>query len=367
MKWHFRRSRFVFAAVVLVSFCRPFAAEAADGYPPPAEVKAAFLKLLDRPRVALDPQRTKTETLPSGFVAESLTIATERKADGSIERVPLLVVRPAKPAGRLPAVIALHGTGGNKVQLRGLLVEFARRGLIGVAIDARYHGDRAGGARGAQAYVAAVTRAWKTPTGEPHEHPFFYDTCWDLWRTLDYLQTRADVDGDRLAMIGFSMGGIETWMAGAVDNRVKVAIPAIGVQSFRWSLEHEAWHGRAATIQAAHEAAAKDLGEPEVNARVCRELWNKVIPGALDQFDCPSMIRLFAGRPLLVLSGERDPNCPLPGAKLAFEAAEAAYRETGASEKLQIFVAPDTGHKVTTEQRKAAFDWLAKWLAPRSS
>jgi dienelactone hydrolase len=326
-------------------------------------VKAAFLKLLDRPRVPLEPEKQKTETLPSGFVAEHLAIASERKADGTLERVPILLVRPAKPAGRLPAVIALHGTGGNKGQLRGLLVEFARRGMIGVAIDARYHGERSGGARGAQAYVAAITRAWKTPAGQPHQHPFYYDTCWDIWRTLDYLETRSDVDANRLGMIGFSMGGIETWLAASVDDRVKVAIPAIGVQSFRWSLENGAWQARARTIQAAHDQAAKDLGEPEVNARVCRELWSKIIPRALDQFDCPSMLRLFAGRPLLILSGDHDPNCPLPGAKIAFAAAEAAFREAGASEKLKIIVAPDTGHKVTTEQRQAAFEWLGKWLA----
>jgi dienelactone hydrolase len=362
----FARVSVLLVAALLVADVVVNAAERAGTYPPPAEVKAAFLKLLDRPRIALDPETQKIETVSGGFVVEHVTIATERKADGSVERVPLLLVRPAKPVGRLPAVIALHGTGGNKSQLRGLLVEIALRGLIGVAIDARYHGERSGGARGAQAYVAAVTRAWKTPPGHPQEHPFYFDTCWDLWRTLDYLQARPDVDGDRLGMIGFSMGGIETWLAGAVDDRVKVAIPAIGVQSFRWSLEHDAWHVRAATIQAAHDAAARDLGEPEVNARVCRELWNKVIPGALDQFDCPSMIRLFAGRPLLILSGDRDPNCPLEGAKIAFAAAEAAYREAGASDKLKIMVAPDTGHKVTTEQRKAAFAWLTKWLAPPS-
>ena len=80
------------------------------------------------------------------------------------------------------------------------------------------------------------------------------------------------------------------------------------------SLDNGAWQGRARTIQAAHQAAAADLGEPKVNARVCRELWNKVIPGMLDQFDCPSMLRLFAGRPLLILNGELDPNCPLGGA-----------------------------------------------------
>ena len=31
-------------------------------------------------------------------------------------------------------------------------------------------------------------------------------------------------------------------------------MPAIGVQSFRWSLENDQWQGRANTIKAAHEA-----------------------------------------------------------------------------------------------------------------
>ena len=44
------------------------------------------------------------------------------------------------------------------------------------------------------------------------------------------------------------MGGIETWLAGAVDDRIKVAVPAIAVQSFRWSLENDRWQGRARTI-----------------------------------------------------------------------------------------------------------------------
>ncbi len=134
-------------AALFATFAVARAADSVTGYPPAAEVKTAFLKMLDRPRVPLDPEKQKTETLASGFVAEYLTIASERKADGSLERVPILLVRPAKPVGRLPAVIALHGTGGNKGQLRGLLVEFARRGMIGVAIDARYHGERSGGAR----------------------------------------------------------------------------------------------------------------------------------------------------------------------------------------------------------------------------
>jgi hypothetical protein len=141
-----------------------------------------------------------------------------------------------------------------------------------------------------------------------------------------------------------------------------VAVPAIGVQSFRWSLEHERWQGRAGTIHAAHEAAAHDLGEHEVNARVCRALWTKICPGILDEFDCPSMIRLFADRPLLILNGELDPNNPLPGARLAFAAAEDAYAAAHAADRLEIDVAPKVGHQVTAAQHARAIAWFERWL-----
>jgi dienelactone hydrolase len=331
-------------------------------YPPPADARAAFLKQLDRPKVAADVKELSPPHTENGLTTEHLSIATEKKADGTFERVPMLIVRPEKITGRLPLVIALHGTGGNKEGQRGLITELARHGIIGVAIDARYHGERVPGAHGAEAYVAAITRAWRTPADQPQEHPFYYDTCWDLWRTVDYLTTRDDVDPHRLGMIGFSMGGIEIWLAASVDERVGVVVPCIGVQSLRWSVDHDLWQGRAGTIRGAHEAAAKDLGEKHVNARVCRELWSKVIPGILDQFDCPSMIRLFAPRPMLIVSGEKDPNNPLGGAKLAFATAKAAYHAAGADDKLVIDVAPGVGHQVTKEQNREAVEWLERWL-----
>lgn len=335
-------------------------------YPPVAEVKAAFLKQLDRPRFPLDVKADSPLAEGEGLISERLTFASERAALGGSERVPVLIVRPEMPKGRLPAVIALHGTGGSKEGMKPWLTELAKLGFIAVAIDARYHGHRSPviEKQGATAYNEAITRAWRTPKGQPQEHPFYFDTCWDIWRTLDYLETRGDVDPKRIGMIGISMGGIETWLAGAVDDRVAVAIPAISVQSFRWSLENNQWQGRARTIAAAHQAAAKDLGEPAVNARVCRALWDKVIPGIRDKFDCPSMLRLFAGRPVLIINGDRDPNCPIAGAERAFASAEAAYKEAGASDRLKILVGKGVGHTVTPDQHRAAIDWFVRWLKP---
>lgn len=352
-------------ALVLLVFTQVAAVETRSAaYPPPQDVKKAFVALLDRPRVPLDVKTDSSRERDDHLVAERLSFAAEKRSDGRTERVPVLVVRPADAGPRRPAVIVLHGTGGNKDRMEQWLVDLAQRGMVGVAIDARYHGDRAEGSKGADAYNEAITRAWRAKPGEPQEHPFYYDTCWDLWRTLDYLETRTDVDPRRIGMIGVSMGGIETWLAAAVDERVAVAVPAIGVQSFRWSLQNGQWQGRARTIASAHQAAAHDLGEPAVNERVCRALWDKVIPGMLDRFDGPSMLRLFAGRPLLILNGDRDPNCPIAGARLAFAAAEAAYRDAGAGDRLRIMVAEGVGHAVTPEQREAALDWFSRWLKP---
>jgi dienelactone hydrolase len=352
--------RRVASLIALFASAVPAAAQV-PSYPPPAEVKAAFHKLLDRPKVPLDVHADGMTKLDDGSVLERLSFATEKKADGKIERVPTIVLRPAGPKGPLPAVIALHGTGGSKESQLGFMRELARRGIMGIAIDARYHGGRSGGAKGAAAYNQAIVRAWETKPGEPMEHPFYYDTCWDIWRTVDYLQSRSDVNRKKLGIIGFSMGGIETWLAAAADDRLLVSVPAIGVQSFRWSLDHNKWQGRANTIKAAHLQAAKDLGEPAVNQRVCRELWTKVVPGITDQFDCPSMLHLIAPRPLLILSGKKDGNCPYEGAKLAIAAAERAYKDAGAADRLRVIV-EDVGHTVTPAQRTAALEWFERWL-----
>jgi dienelactone hydrolase len=350
------RTRLVLALVLSATFTATAVAQA-----PPEKAKAAFLKLLDRPKVPAD-IKEGVGTASGNLTVSRWSFASEKKADGTVERVPVLMVSPTNGKGKLPVMIVLHGTGGSKDAVASWLEDFARQGIIGIAIDARYHGERSGGAKGSAAYVEAITRAWKTPAGKPMEHPFYYDTVWDLWRLIDVLEKRADVDPKKIGMLGISMGGIQTWLAASVDDRVAVAVPLIAVQSFKWSLDNDKWQGRANTIKAAHEAAAKDLGEPAVNKRVCRELWSKVVPGILDDYDCPNLIRLFAGRPLFIASGDMDANCPIGGAKLAIAAAEDAFAKAGAKDKLVVRVNAGVGHKVTDEDRKEAIAFCVKWL-----
>jgi dienelactone hydrolase len=329
----------------------------------PDEVRAAFKKQLDRPAVPLDIRKHGSKKDPDGNPLERISIASEKKASGKVERIPMLVVRPQKARGRRPAVIVLHGTGGKKEDELSWLSKLAGKGIIAIAFDARYHGERAGNAEGAAAYHEAIVKAWQAE-GEPPEHPLYYDTVWDAWRVVDYLQKRPDVDKNRIGMIGFSMGGIVTWLAGATDERIKVTIPAISVQSFRWSLDNNQWQARAKTIQPVFDAAAKDLKQPQVNAKVFEAVWKKLVPGLLDTFDGPQMLRLFPPRSLMIVSGEADPNCPIGGARIAMAAASSAYRMREASEKLRLSVAPGVAHTVTDEQQAEALEWFVEWLKP---
>jgi dienelactone hydrolase len=323
---------------------------------PVDQVRKDFKVLLQRPIVAANPS---FQTM----VTDSVMIEKGFFYSEATEKVPVLIYRPVSAKTRkLPVIICLHGTGGSKDGMKDYLNRFSKLGFMAVSIDGRYHGEREKGVAGENRYVNAVISAWQNRDTAHQEHPFFFDTVYDLWRLVDYLVTRKDVDPNRIGMMGISKGGIETWMAAAVDSRIKVAVPAIAAQSFRWSLENDRWQGRAKTIWAAHQQAAKDLGDTGVNKKNVQALWDKVLPGITDKFDCPSMIRLFAPRPLLLLSTENDQNCPLPGAKLVFDAATKAYQSVNALDKLRINIAPNEPHRYTPAHAELTIEWIKKWL-----
>ena len=329
----------------------------------PAATRAAFLKLLERPRVPLAAEVGSPSALKDDLVEIAFSYATEAG-----QRVPGILVKPAAAANstalpaRRPVVIALHGTGGNKEAERALLVDYARAGFIGVAIDGRYHGARAKGGKAAKAteYVAAMLQAFRTG----REHPFFFDTAWDVMRLIDYFETRDDIDPRRIGAIGFSKGGIELYLAAAADPRIAVAVPCIGVQSFGWAVDHDSWQSRIGTVQAAFNAAAKDSGVENPGADFVRTFYARVAPGIDGTFDGPAMLPLISPRPLLAINGDSDARTPMPGLQLCADAARAAYHAAGADDKFVLRVQPKTGHKVNPDSMVAAREWLVRWLQP---
>jgi cephalosporin-C deacetylase-like acetyl esterase len=55
---------------------------------------------------------------------------------------------------------------------------------------------------------------------------------WNAMRAVDYLETRPEVDRDRIGITGRSGGAAMSWFAGAVDERFKVVAPVMGISTY---------------------------------------------------------------------------------------------------------------------------------------
>jgi poly(3-hydroxybutyrate) depolymerase len=343
----------VIGALILSMYCAPVRADSPRAHLGAEQTRSAFLKIIDRPKVDLAAEQ-REEAADAGFTRIHFTYASEAG-----QRVPgILLARQQLLAtrGRHPVAIVLHGTGGKKESELAVLKRLAQRDLIAVSIDGRFHGERGTPAD----YNAAIAKAFR----DGSSHPLYYDTVWDVLRLVDYLQSRSDVDPARIGLMGISKGGIETWLAAAVDPRIAVTIPCISLQSFQWGLENDGWHGRVGTVRKAFDAAAGSEGIDKPDAAFVQRFYDRLIPGIRDQFDAPKMLTLIAPRPLLAISGEKDPINPLPGVRLCEKAATAAYEKAGAANHFKLIIELNAGHTVTADAQTAAVEWFVKWLTP---
>src|ERR1700761_5800866 len=139
----------VFCVGAILSVCSLVSIAQQTNYPPAGQVAVDFKALLERPRVPLNPSFETTKT--DSVIIEHGFIYSEAN-----ERVPILIYKPVTGAKSYPAVIFLHGTGGKKEDNIKMLYQLSKHGIIGVAIDARFHGERIpSGAHGSKEYVAA--------------------------------------------------------------------------------------------------------------------------------------------------------------------------------------------------------------------
>ncbi len=318
--------------------------------------RADFLRLIDRPRVELEPIVGPATTIDRLLEIRFSYLSEAR------QRVPGILVKPAEISGRRPAVIVLHGTGGNKTDALPFLFRLAKAGFIGVAVDGRYHGQRAIGVATIPPMNAYETEIFRAFEGQSVQHPLYYDTVWDLMRLIDYLQTRDDVDRGRIGVYGISKGGVESYLLAAADPRVAAAVPAIGVQTFQWGLDHDAWYGRVGTFQKAFDAAAKSQGIGRPDAAFTKKFYDTVIPGIDGEFDGPRFLPLIAPRPLLVINSDDDPHTPIDGVYLAADAARAAYHQCGLDDHFSLIVQHRAGHQVLPGSQRAVIDFFRRWL-----
>ena len=325
----------------------------AEAPPDVAAVRQALKRVIDRPPVALAPT---TRPMPDrdGLSVTHVTITSEPG-----QTVPALILE-SRPVTKRPAVIVLHGTGGRKEDNLPLAMTLAERGFVAVVLDGRYHGERCAAGKGTVDYYAAIARAY----ADGKSHPWLFDTVYDVTRMIDYLQTRDDVDPNRIGLMGFSKGGMETYLTAAYDQRVAVAVPCIGVQSFAWGLANDGWHQRIGTVQGGFDLAAAHDGVDKPDAAFVKKFYDRLLPGIDGVLDGPSVIPTICPRPLLTINGETDGINPITGVRLALAATTAAYDRAGAADHFVGEIETGVGHDVTTKYRNEAVEWLVRWLKP---
>lgn len=243
-------------------------------------------------RSPLKPQILQRSEVPAGgYVLEELTLQT-----GPSRRVHAWLARPAQPRGRVGAVLALHGHGGTGEQIvRGLGLYWygralAEMGYLVISPDIGQH---------------ELQRPDWTLMGE---------RTWDALRCLDYLVTLPEVDPQRLAVAGLSLGGETAMYVAALDERVRA------VCSSGW------------------------LTTVENMKRGHCPCFN--FPGLEENFDFGDIFACVAPRPLVLELGEQERapgGFPVEIGRKAFRDIQRAYRVFGAEEKITLTIHPG-GH-----------------------
>jgi dienelactone hydrolase len=157
--------------------------------------------------------------------------------------------------------------------------------------------------------------------------------AWNGIRAIDYLQSRAEVDKERIGITGRSGGGAYSWWIAALDERIKVAVPTAGIT----------------------------------------DLENHVVDGAIEghcdcmfqvntyRWDFPQVAALVAPRPLLIANTDKDPIFPLEGVMRVHAKVRGVYKALKAEDKLGVLIT-EGPHQDTQDLQIPTLRWLNRFL-----
>jgi len=239
--------------------------------------------------------------------------------------------------GPFPAILSLSGHGMNgKVSDQRAAMLFALHGLAVFAVDPIAQGER----------LQLVDDKGNSLTrGSTTEHTLLnagsnvvgtsiaaYE-FWDNTRAIDYLETRPDLDKNKIGCIGSSGGGTQTTYLIALDERIKAATVCSYVSRRERVLE---------------------MSGPSDG---CQHIPNE----GREHLEISDFLTLFAPKPLLIMSGLYD-FVDYWGASQSYEELKKVYTTLDAYKKVNLFTA-ESGHGMPQPKREAAATWFRTWLA----
>ena len=216
------------------------------------------------------------------------------------------------PSTNGAAVVLLHGAGSTRSGVLDHAVVLARHGYGVLLFDARGHG-RSGG--------RAMDFGW------------YGDE--DAALAVSFLRDQPDVDDERIAAVGLSMGGEEAIGAAASDKRLR-AVVAEGATNRvpgdkAWLADEFGWRGR---IQQGIEWLLYNIAD--------------LLTAADQPETLQAAVAAAAPRPVLLIAGADMPDEPRAG----------RFIQEGSPATVQLWVAPDTGHTEALATHPA--EWEAR-------
>ncbi|MDX1618129.1 MAG: alpha/beta fold hydrolase [Balneolaceae bacterium] len=279
------------------------------------------------------------------LVTERYTRLTIRFTAAKDEEVPAYLYLPARKDSRQkrPAMVVLHGTGDPGKKLvdgesprpnRAHAKELAERGYVVIAPDYPSMGDLKDYDFENDRYRSGTMKG-----------------IFNHMRCVDLLQSRPEVDPDRIGVLGHSLGGHNSMFVGAFDTRLKVIVSSSG-----WTLMDYYDIG-----EIAHERYGGRLG-PWAQTRYMPLIRHKYdLDDEKIPFDFDGVIAALAPRAFFSNSPLNDGNFDVEGVREGIATASEVYRFLGAEEKLQVRY-PEAGHDFPTEVRREAYRFIDRML-----
>lgn len=178
----------------------------------------------------------------------------------------------------------------------------------------------------------------------------------NLVRTLDYLQTRPEVDGARIGMLGLSMGAMEALWLGALDQRVRVVVSTAGHLAWAEVFAQDSWRLIFADLPLGRQLLADQASGARAWEAFCQRY------PQLPELDASRSAALLAPRPLLLMTGALDPYTTPAATKRVYDAARVAFADSGVSACLEMWIEPEIGHGFSLPMQERALAWFRRWL-----
>jgi dienelactone hydrolase len=293
---------------------------------------------------------------PRRGVAKVQILSREDRGEYTVERfsfdngagatVPGYYLIPKGRKGPLPAIYYCHWHGGNydlgkeeiftthhTPEIPGDAL--AKAGYVVMAVDAYCFGERSGKGPG-----GGEEKGGQEEMSTSKRELWFGRSLWammvrDDLMGLDYLFTRPEVDKQRVAVTGISMGATRSWWLMALDERIKTGV-AVGCLTRYQDL----------------------IEEGKIKAHGIYYF----VPGFLNHFDTEAIISLIAPRPILFMTGDEDIGSPVSGIRKIDAKVRPVYTLYKKASAFENIIYPKTGHVYTPDMWQKMLQWMEKRL-----